>query len=84
VPDEALRHARRRYELRLGHMTDDEEEALLPAARRVQREALGAEREALDRLHADGTIDQDTARRLGQELDLEEERWSRLQESRLS
>ena len=29
-------------------------------------------------------IDQETARRLGQELDLEEERWSRLQESRLS
>jgi Na+/H+ antiporter len=84
VPDEALRHARRRYELRLGHMTDQEEEALLPAARKVQREALGAERETLDRLHAEGTIDQETARRLGQELDLEEERWTRLQESRLS
>ena len=41
-------------------------------------------RAALERLHEDGDIDQETARRLGQELDLEEERWARLEESPLA
>jgi monovalent cation/hydrogen antiporter len=81
IPGDALEHARRRYELRLEHLDEEEEEAVLPAARDIQRQALAAERETLDRLHADGEIDQETARRLGQELDLEEERWARLQES---
>src|SRR3954468_19543847 len=84
VPDDALEHARRRYELRLQHLTEEDEDFVLPAARKIQMEALEAEREALQRLHEDGEIDQETARRLGQELDLEEERWARLQESRLS
>jgi multidrug resistance efflux pump len=88
IPREALEHARRRYELRRSHLTEEAEqhgeEPILPAARDVQRQALAAEREALDRLHAEGEIDQETARRLGQELDLEEERWSRLQESPLA
>jgi CPA1 family monovalent cation:H+ antiporter len=87
VPQEALDHARQRYELRRSHLTEEAEhhdEPVLPAARDVQRRALEAEREALERLHADGEIDQDTARRLGQELDLEEERWTRLEESPLA
>jgi CPA1 family monovalent cation:H+ antiporter len=87
VPPEALEHARRRYELRRSHLTEEAEhhdEPVLPAARNVQRRALEAERAALDGLHADGEIDQDTARRLGQELDLEEERWARLEESPLA
>jgi cyanate lyase len=50
----------------------------------VQRQALEAERAALDRLYAEGEIDHDTVRRLGQELDLEEERWARLEESPLA
>src|SRR4051812_2490178 len=83
VPEEALGHARQRYELRKRHLTEEveqhQEESPLPAARGVQREALQAERAALTRLHAEGEIDQDTARRLGQELDLEEERWARLE-----
>jgi len=88
VPEEALGHARQRYELRRRHLTEEVEhhhdESPLPAARDVQRQALAAERDALERLHAEGEIDQDTARRLGQELDLEEERWARLEESPLA
>jgi Na+/H+ antiporter len=84
VPDDALDHARRRYEIRLQSLTEEDEDFVLPAARKIQMEALEAEREALHRLHEEGEIDQETARRLGQELDLEEERWARLQESRLS
>jgi Na+/H+ antiporter len=87
LPEEALEHARKRYELRRSHLTDEvehEDDQLLPAARDIQRGALDAERAALDRLHASGEIDQDTARRLGQELDLEEERWARLEESPLA
>jgi CPA1 family monovalent cation:H+ antiporter len=87
LPEEALEHARKRYELRRGHLTDEvehEEDSLLPAAREIQRAALHAERAALERLHEEGDIDQETARRLGQELDLEEERWARLEESPLA
>jgi Na+/H+ antiporter len=84
VADDAIEHARRRYELRLHHLSEEDEDFVLPAARRAQMEALEAERDALQRLHEEGEIDQETARRLGQELDLEEERWARLQESRLS
>jgi CPA1 family monovalent cation:H+ antiporter len=84
VPQEALDHARQRYELRRRHLSEEAERHELPAARNIQRATLEAEREALDRLHTGGEIDQDTARRLGQELDLEEERWSRLEESPLA
>jgi CPA1 family monovalent cation:H+ antiporter len=87
VPEEALEHARERYRLRRSHLTEEVEhhdEPILPATRAVQRQALEAERAALERLHAEGEIDQDTARRLGQELDLEEERWARLEESPLA
>jgi CPA1 family monovalent cation:H+ antiporter len=87
IPAEALEHARRRYELRRSHLTEEaahEGEPVLRAARDVQRQALEAERAALDRLHSEGEIDQETVRRLGQELDLEEERWARLEESPLA
>ena len=84
VPREALDHARQRYELRRRHLSEEAERHELPAARNIQRATLEAEREALDRLHAEGEIDQDTARRLERELDLEEERWGELEGSTLS
>jgi CPA1 family monovalent cation:H+ antiporter len=88
IPAEAFEHARRRYELRRSHLSEEAEheegEPVLPAARGVQREALAAEREALERMFSEGEIDSETARRLERELDLEEERWARLEESPLA
>lgn len=83
VPEEALRYARRRYELRLRHLGAEEDEHTLPAVRALQRRLVERERETIERLHGEQRIDQATVRRLERELDLEEERWGELEESSL-
>jgi CPA1 family monovalent cation:H+ antiporter len=84
APQEALDEARRRYELRLRHLTseDTDEHRIVPATREVQRELADAEREALHRLSQDGELDAETARRLERELDLQDARWGTLEHSR--
>jgi CPA1 family monovalent cation:H+ antiporter len=52
---------------------DDEDREIIEH-REIQRTVIGAEREALLRLRADGTIDDDVLRALERELDLEERR----------
>jgi CPA1 family monovalent cation:H+ antiporter len=84
LSDHAVKHARHRYELRLNHLTDREDPRELPVTRDLQKELAGTERETIERLHADGHLDQETARRLERELDLEEERWGQLEGSSLS
>ena len=83
VPQEALDEARRRYELRLRHLTADGtgEHAIVPAARGIQRELAEVERDALHRLSQDGRLDTATARRLERELDLQDARWGELDHS---
>ncbi len=83
-PEDAVRYARRRYELRLGHIEAEQEEDTLPAARALQRRLIEAERRTIERLHADEELDQATTRRLERELDLEEERFGELDRSSLS
>ena len=51
-----------------------EEDREIIEHREIQRTVIGAEREALLRLRADGTIDDDVLRALERELDLEERR----------
>jgi CPA1 family monovalent cation:H+ antiporter len=82
-PDDAIRYARRRYELRLGHIEEEQEEETLPAARALQRRLIDAERRTIEQLHTDEHLDQATARRLERELDLEEERFGELDRSSL-
>jgi CPA1 family monovalent cation:H+ antiporter len=84
LPDDAVRYARRRYELRLGHLTEEQESDTVPAARALQRRLIEAERRTIERLHGDEEIDQATTRRLERELDLEEERFGELDRSSLS
>jgi monovalent cation/hydrogen antiporter len=84
VSEHAVKHARHRYEMRLNHLTDHGGEGELPVTRNLQKELAATERETIERLHADGDLDQDTARRLERELDLEEERWGELEGSALS
>jgi CPA1 family monovalent cation:H+ antiporter len=52
----------------------DEEDREIIEHREIQRTVIDAEREALLRLRADGTIDDDVLRALERELDLEERR----------
>ena len=82
-PPEAVRYARRRYELRLNHIEAEQEEDTLPAARALQRRLLEAERRTIERLHSDEHLDQATTRRLERELDLEAERFAQLDRSSL-
>jgi Na+/H+ antiporter len=84
LSDDAVRHARHRYEMRLTHLTDGEDASELPLTRDLQKELAATERETIERLHGEGHLDQDTARRLERELDLEEERWDELEGSTLS
>jgi len=84
VSEHAVNHARHRYEMRLNHLTDGTGEHDLPVTRDLQKELAATERETIERLHADGQLDQETARRLERELDLEEERWDELEGSTLS
>jgi len=79
APEDALEHARRRYEIRLNHLEDGEDEEALPSARRLLRSLAETERETIERLHIDGELDQATARRLERELDLEEARLSEME-----
>ena len=83
-PEDAVRYARRRYELRLNHIEEEQEEDTLPAARALQRRLIEAERRTIERLHAEEHLDQATTRRLERELDLEEERFGQLDRSSLS
>jgi Na+/H+ antiporter len=83
VPPEAVRAARRRYELRLSHLDPEEDERTLASGRALQRRLAQREREIIERMLQDGDLDQATARRMERELDLEEERWSELEESAL-
>jgi monovalent cation/hydrogen antiporter len=83
VPEDDLRYARRRYEMRLRHLDADSDERALPAMRDLQRRLVERERETIERLHAEDRLDQATTRRLERELDLQEERWSDLEESTL-
>jgi CPA1 family monovalent cation:H+ antiporter len=84
VPQEALDYARRRYQLRLRHLGAEEDEHTRPAVRSLQRRLVECERRTIERLHSEERIDQATVRRLERELDLEEDRWSQLEESSLS
>jgi len=84
IPEDAIRYARRRYELRLGHLTEEHENDTVPAARALQRRLVEVERRTIERLHADEELDQATTRRLERELDLEEERFGELDRSSLS
>jgi CPA1 family monovalent cation:H+ antiporter len=83
-PEDAIQYARRRYELRLGHIEEEQEEDTLPAARALQRRLIEAERRTIEQLHSDEQLDQATTRRLERELDLEEERFGELDRSSLS
>jgi CPA1 family monovalent cation:H+ antiporter len=83
-PKDAIQYARRRYELRLGHIEEEQEEDTLPAARALQRRLIDAERRTIEQLHSDEQLDQATTRRLERELDLEEERFGELDRSSLS
>jgi Na+/H+ antiporter len=83
LPDDAVRYARKRYELRLGHVGDERDEDTVPAARALQRRLVEAERRTIERLHAAEELDQATTRRLERELDLEEERFGELDRSSL-
>ena len=83
-PGDAVRYARRRYELRLRHIEAEQEEDTLPAARALQRRLIDAERRTIEQLHSDDHLDQATTRRLERELDLEEERFGELDRSSLS
>jgi monovalent cation/hydrogen antiporter len=80
VSDETAHHARRRYEIRLDHLADEDDEPL-DEVRRLERELAGIERDTLERLAEKGEIDQSTARRLERELDLQDERWVELERS---
>ncbi|UGS38531.1 Na+/H+ antiporter [Capillimicrobium parvum] len=84
TPEEAVDYVRRRYELRLRHLGADEDQHTLPAVRALQRRLVESERQTIERMHAEEHIDQATVRRLERELDLQEERWSELEESSLS
>lgn len=84
LPEEAVRYARRRYELRLGHVGEERDTDTLPAARALQRRLVEAERRTIEQLHSDEHLDQSTTRRLERELDLEEERFGELDRSSLS
>ena len=84
VSEGAISRARGRYEMRLNHLTDREDPRELPDTRDLHKRLATTERETIERLHADGHIDQETARRLERELDLEEERWGELEGSALS
>jgi hypothetical protein len=52
--------------------------------RALQQRLVDRERETIERLHAEDRLDQATSRRLERELDLQDERWSELEESSLS
>jgi CPA1 family monovalent cation:H+ antiporter len=84
IPEDAIRYARRRYELRLNHLTEEHENDTVPAARALQRRLVEAERRTIEQLHSDEHLDQATTRRLERELDLEEERFGELERSSLN
>lgn len=63
-----------RFELRRDGGEDPEVEEQVRRRRRLRRELLDAEREALARLDADGRIDGDVLRRVERDLDLEDNR----------
>lgn len=63
-----------RFELRRDGGEDPEVEEQVRRRRRLRRELLDAEREALARLNADGRIDGDVLRRVERDLDLEDNR----------
>jgi CPA1 family monovalent cation:H+ antiporter len=69
---------RRRFRLQLGK-ADDDEQAEDPNLRsrdyqQLQRELLGAQREALQRLRREGHVGDEALRRVERDLDLEENR----------
>jgi CPA1 family monovalent cation:H+ antiporter len=75
---ELLDHLRGQYAHRSEHVERDgssaEADRELIEHREIRRNVIESEREALLRLRADGTIDDDVLRRLERDLDLEEQR----------